>query len=656
MRTGEENTVVNKANEQVVLFADSRNLVSEEAALQVTHEEWEYASQQLAGKPDGTKLSCYTTSEVPVEYDHDGRGCITFTHTFLAVGMQLFAISNITQELILIYEKTEGITLREWDAAQQHFFEMPLGKSEWQRRIDSERKLRHRHKCYKTVTIANQEVLLKHHFIKINDVIYALAIPGWEKSGSEAKVKVAIDRDGKQVAIRMPYKHHQRRQQFNDGYQVECDIAKSMDFLLTDGTKISRDGARAWPIQVLPYIPMDFLKYCIEQKSKLKTIIHSQSEGSNSLIVNIRASILDALIKIARAIDGMHTKGVIHRDIKPPNILVDIDPITKQVRAVVIADFGFATRMNPTDPGKIKWNETLLGTKPYAAPEIIRSSGESIPYSARTDIYAFGVIVKQVSTEFFLRDDKALLDFSRVVTSYRLHLHCVQVFLIVHLFEYLRTNSQQTVLIDNLLQDYAVLLSANAAVYLYLCIRQYSLDPSTTPDSSIITGDIINRLSEIQKHTASACLFEFLNKHLEQTYFLMDTAEKCLIFFETLCRLGLSEDQLTTSITNITSPLNGLISLEEEKAKAKAKAGKAEAKENTDTIFHRKISAKLDELILVEVNKHTASRVDKESAQSRPGSPSLFGKTAASDHSAVLNPPNGSVASATNVTFGAALN
>src|SRR5208282_5840876 len=88
--------------------------------------------------------------------------------------------------------------------------------------------------------------------------------------------------------------------------------------------------------------------------------------------------------EIAEALDHAHAQGVIHRDIKPGNILVTEDGHAK------IADFGIAklNLAHYTIPGR------LLGTPAYMAPEQL--SGEGV--DGRSDLFSLGVILYAMVT------------------------------------------------------------------------------------------------------------------------------------------------------------------------------------------------------------------------------------------------------------------
>ncbi len=88
--------------------------------------------------------------------------------------------------------------------------------------------------------------------------------------------------------------------------------------------------------------------------------------------------------QIAEAMDLAHDQGVIHRDIKPDNLLVAEDGRVK------LADFGIA---RVPDAALTKEGQ-FLGTPCYAAPETLRHGA----YSARSDVFSFAAVLYEAST------------------------------------------------------------------------------------------------------------------------------------------------------------------------------------------------------------------------------------------------------------------
>ena len=87
---------------------------------------------------------------------------------------------------------------------------------------------------------------------------------------------------------------------------------------------------------------------------------------------------------LLEALRHMHAAGVLHRDIKPHNVLVEEDGTAR------LTDFGIA---QPAGATALTGTGLVIGTESYIAPEV--RQGE--PASERSDLFALGVVLADVA-------------------------------------------------------------------------------------------------------------------------------------------------------------------------------------------------------------------------------------------------------------------
>jgi serine/threonine-protein kinase len=186
-------------------------------------------------------------------------------------------------------------------------------------------------------------------------------------SGGMADVYLAQDQLlGREVAVKVLHHHFAEDHEFVERFRREASSAAALSHPNIVGIFDRGEWNGTY------YIAMEYVA-----GRSLKTIVREQGPLDP-------AAAIDIVIQILRAARSAHRRGVIHRDLKPHNVIID-----EEGRARV-TDFGIA-RAGASD---MTLTGSIMGTAQYLSPE----QAQGFAVSATSDLYSVGVILYELLT------------------------------------------------------------------------------------------------------------------------------------------------------------------------------------------------------------------------------------------------------------------
>ncbi|KHL03133.1 Stk1 family PASTA domain-containing Ser/Thr kinase [Sinomonas humi] len=185
-------------------------------------------------------------------------------------------------------------------------------------------------------------------------------------TGGMATVYLATDTKlQRRVALKVLHPHLSRDQNFAERFEREAIAAAQLSHphvvsMLDRG----QDGGVLY--LVMEYVPGRTLRELLDE--------------NGALAPKQALALIDAVVE---GLAAAHAAGIIHRDVKPANVLLADDGRVK------VGDFGLARSLSATNV-----TDTLFGTAEYIAPEMLTGR----PVDARTDLYATGVMLFEMLT------------------------------------------------------------------------------------------------------------------------------------------------------------------------------------------------------------------------------------------------------------------
>lgn len=190
--------------------------------------------------------------------------------------------------------------------------------------------------------------------------------------GGMAKVYKAKDRLlDRFVAIKVLKEQYAEDEEFLKKFNNEAQSAAKLNHVnIVNVYDIGEDLLEGRKIY---YIVMEYV-----EGQTLKDLIDEEGKLSNH-------DIIDYSVQIAQALKSAHASGIIHRDIKPQNILIDKFGLAK------VTDFGIA---RVSSNATITYTSSILGTVHYISPE--QAKGKIV--DEKSDLYSLGAVMYEMAT------------------------------------------------------------------------------------------------------------------------------------------------------------------------------------------------------------------------------------------------------------------
>ena len=189
--------------------------------------------------------------------------------------------------------------------------------------------------------------------------------------GAGGTVYLATDADGRQVALKVPSPELARDERFRQRFLREAQIAAALDEPhVVPTVAIGEDAGTL-------YLAMAYI-----DGLDLREILRREGPLGPERAVGLIA-------QVAAALDAAHAHGLVHRDVKPGNVLV---ARTDAREHAYLCDFGLAKHISSVT--SLTGDRNLVGTIAYISPEQIQGSA----IDARADVYSLGCMLFECLT------------------------------------------------------------------------------------------------------------------------------------------------------------------------------------------------------------------------------------------------------------------
>jgi serine/threonine-protein kinase len=188
------------------------------------------------------------------------------------------------------------------------------------------------------------------------------------RSGMASIFRGVDTRNGRAVAIKVPHPEMEGDPIFFDRFNREEEIGKKLTH--PGVVKVFSDEDRTKRYMVLEWMEGRLLRQILNEEKKLP-----------------QERAIRITLGLCKALDYVHSQGVVHRDLKPENIMVDADDNIKLI------DFGIAANAGSRRLTFAKLTEAM-GTPDYISPEQVKGKRGD----ARSDVYSLGIMFYEMLT------------------------------------------------------------------------------------------------------------------------------------------------------------------------------------------------------------------------------------------------------------------
>lgn len=188
------------------------------------------------------------------------------------------------------------------------------------------------------------------------------------RSGMASIFRGTDVRDGRAVAIKVPHEQMEADPVLFDRFKREEEIGQKLDH--PGVVRVFNDETRSRRYMVLEWVDGRLLRQILNEQKKLP-----------------QERAIRIALALCKALDYIHSEGVVHRDLKPENIMVGPDDQVKLI------DFGIAANAGSRRLTFAKLTEAM-GTPDYISPEQVKGKRGD----ARSDVYSLGIMFYEMLT------------------------------------------------------------------------------------------------------------------------------------------------------------------------------------------------------------------------------------------------------------------